>query len=76
MYKLAILSAAALSFALVTTTDGFAKNNKGKGMSPGHQMQKYGSKPGYPGASGYAPGQVKKMRGKNSRASAPQYRVR
>ena len=73
MYKLAILGAAALSFALVTTTDGFAKNNKG--MSPGHKMQKFGSKPGYPGASGYAPGQVKKMRGHNARAHAPQYRV-
>jgi len=74
MYKLAILGAAALSLVFVSSADSFAKNNKG--MSPGHKMQKYGSKPGYPGASGYAPGQVKKMRGHNSRASAPQYRVR
>ena len=74
MYKLAILGTAALGFALVSTTDSFAKNNKG--MSPGHQMHKYGSKPGYPGASGYAPGQVKKMRGYNTRAYAPRYRVR
>jgi hypothetical protein len=74
MYKLAILGTAALSLVLVSSADSFAKNNKG--MSPGHKMQKYGSKPGYPGASGYAPGQVKKMRGTNTRASAPQYRVR
>ena len=26
------------------------------GISPGHEMQKYGSKKGHPGASGYAPG--------------------
>ncbi len=74
MYKLAIIGAAALGFALASSTDSFAKNNKG--MSPGHKMQKFGSVPGYPGASGYAPGQVKKMRGYNSRASAPRYYLR
>ena len=74
MYKLAILGAAALSFALASPSVSFAKNNKG--MSPGHKMQKFGPVPGYPGASGYAPGQVKKMRGYNSRAYAPRYRVR
>lgn len=75
MYKLAILGAAALGLVLATPADSFAK--KYNGMSPGHQMLKYGPKPGYPGASGYAPGQVKKMkRGYNTRAYVPRYRWR
>lgn len=28
--------------------------------TPGHQMQRHGSVPGHPGASGYAPGHLKK----------------
>ena len=40
--------------------------------TPGHQMQQKGSVPGHPGASGYAPGHVKKMtRGRSARAFAP-----
>ena len=44
--------------------------------TPGHMMQRHGSVPGYPGASGYAPGQVKKMKRSryNARAYAPEYR--
>jgi hypothetical protein len=75
MYKLAILGAAALSFAVVSTTHSFAKSKKNS-LAPGQQMHALGSKPGYPGASGYAPRQVKKMRrGHNARAFAPRYRL-
>ena len=44
--------------------------------TPGHLMQQRGSVPGHPGASGYAPGHVKKMNraGHNARAFAPGYR--
>ena len=36
------------------------------GYSPGHQMQRKGSKPGHPGASGYAPGQQPTTTGRSS----------
>ncbi len=44
--------------------------------TPGHMMQRYGSVPGHPGASGYAPGHIKKMTRSryNARAYAPEYR--
>ena len=44
--------------------------------TPGHMMQRHGSVPGYPGASGYAPGHTKKMTRSrsNARAFAPEYR--
>jgi hypothetical protein len=52
-----------------------------KKNTPGHLMQQRGSVPGHPGASGYAPGHVKKMNraGYNARAFAPgrrTYRLR
>ena len=31
--------------------------------TPGHSMQQRGSVPGHPGASGYAPGHLKKKKG-------------
>ena len=45
--------------------------------TPGHMMQRHGSVPGHPGASGYAPGHVKKMTRSryNARAYAPEYRT-
>jgi hypothetical protein len=74
VYKAAIV-VAALGFVFASATDSYAKKG-GHGMSPGHKMQKFGSVPGYPGASGYAPGQVKKMRrGYNARAYAPRLRI-
>ena len=44
--------------------------------TPGHMMQRYGSVPGHPGASGYAPGHIKKMTRSryHARAYAPEYR--
>ena len=76
MYKIAIIGAA-LGLLFVSSSDSFAKKggHSGASMTPGHQMQRSGSLPGYPGASGYAPGQVKKMkRGYNARAYAPRSR--
>ncbi len=73
MFKLAILGAAAFSFALLTTTDGFAQNNNR--VPPGQQMkQSAGPKAGSPGASEYAPGQVKKMPQPQNRSSQPRAR--
>ena len=43
--------------------------------TPGHQMQRKGSVPGHPGASGYAPGHLKKAtRAHSARAFAPGHR--
>jgi hypothetical protein len=56
-----IIALAATAVLLVAATTGsFAQNRQStgglSGDSPGHQMQEKGSKPGHPGASGYAPG--------------------
>lgn len=77
MSKITML-AAALAVLVATSVPTFA-GPKGSGNamnSPGHMMQSRGSLPGYPGASGYAPGQVKKMnRANNARAYAPRYQT-
>jgi hypothetical protein len=54
--------AAAAAFVLATAASGQAENWKSHN-SPGHKMQRYGSVPGHPGASGYAPGHLKKRHG-------------
>ena len=61
-------------FAALAVTPSFA-GPKFKN-TPGHMMQRYGSVPGHPGASGYAPGHIKKMTRPryNARAYAPEYR--
>jgi hypothetical protein len=52
--------------ALLLATSAFAQSptqnpqNSTPNNTPGHQMQEKGSVPGSPGASGYAPGHVKK----------------
>jgi hypothetical protein len=61
MKKLA-LSAAAAALLLSSVAFAMAKDQASgaSGTSPGHEMQKYGSKKGQPGASGYAPGRDQK----------------
>jgi hypothetical protein len=51
--NIAVLSAALLC---ASVSVGLAQGLGAIGMSPGHEMQEHGSKPGSPGASGYAPG--------------------
>lgn len=51
-----IVAAAGLLFGSATVAA--AKSGKAS-ASPGHMMQRYGSVPGHPGASGYAPGHLK-----------------
>jgi hypothetical protein len=61
MKKLA-LSAAAAALLLNSVAFAIAKDQApgASGTSPGHEMQKHGSKKGHPGASGYAPGHEKR----------------
>jgi hypothetical protein len=77
MSKLAILGAAC-GLVLASSAATIAGPKGGVGgpaTTPGHMMQQHGSVPGHPGASGYAPGHVKKSaRGYNARAYAPRYR--
>ena len=56
MKKFALFAAAA-SLLLSSVAFAVAKDQTpgASGSSPGHEMQKYGSKKGQPGASGYAP---------------------
>jgi hypothetical protein len=57
MKKLALFAtAAALSLSSVAFAMAKDQAPGASGTSPGHEMQKYGSKKGQPGASGYAPG--------------------
>ena len=76
MSKITML-ATALALLVATSATTFAGPKGGNAKnSPGHMMQSRGSLPGYPGASGYAPGQVKKMnRATNARAYAPRYQT-
>jgi hypothetical protein len=76
MSKLTIIAAAV---SLVIASAAIAAPNQGNGNSqnsPGHLMQSNGSVPGYPGASGYAPGHVKKMnKAHNARVYAARHRT-
>jgi hypothetical protein len=76
MFKLTILAAAV---GLVVASSAIAAPNHGNGNSqnsPGQMMRANGSVAGYPGASGYAPGQVKKMKkAHDARAYAPRHRT-
>ncbi len=57
MKKLALFAAAAaLLFSSIAFTEAKDQAPGASGTSPGHEMQKYGSKKGQPGASEYAPG--------------------
>ena len=57
MNKLMIaVVAAALVLGSFTVSMASDRSPGASGYSPGHEMQKYGSKRGQPGASGYAPG--------------------
>jgi hypothetical protein len=47
--------AAAAGLLIGTTAVGFAQSSAVKN-TPGHKMQRMGSVPGHPGASGYSPG--------------------
>ncbi len=63
-YGIAALAAVALiASAPAAYTQGASSN------SPGHEMQKHGSKKGSPGASGYAPGQ--EVQAKGSKGGSP-----
>jgi hypothetical protein len=55
MKKIIMVAAAGL-IAISMVPAGAAPKN-----TPGHMMQRSGSVPGHPGASGYAPGHVKKF---------------
>jgi len=56
MKKLCLAGAVAL-LLIGATAYGFAQSSdSSQKMTPGHEMQKRGSGPGSPGASGYAPG--------------------
>ena len=59
--KLSIIAVAAAAFMISPAFAATAKSN-----APGQQMQKHGSVAGTPGASGYAPGHLKKKSGVRS----------
>jgi hypothetical protein len=65
---------AATVILAASSTAGVAKNAKSMN-SPGHKMQRMGSVPGHPGASGYAPGHrmqaQKSRRGPGASSFAP-----
>jgi hypothetical protein len=63
-HAIIVLSAACL---MASAPVAFAQGVSSK--SPGHEMQKKGSKKGSPGASGYAPGHEMQARG--SKAGSP-----
>jgi hypothetical protein len=66
----ALLAAIGILIVAAVSSSSAAPRN-----TPGHLMQQHGSVPGHPGASGYAPGHVKKMRGaRSARAFAPGHR--
>jgi hypothetical protein len=54
-----LLSLIAIGVLLIGTTPAVAKNP----YAPGQMKKRYGSVPGYPGASGYAPGHLKRRYG-------------
>ena len=56
--KLKIVAVAALALA-ASAPMAFAGHGN-SGNTPGHMMQRFGSVPGHPGASGYAPGHLKR----------------
>jgi hypothetical protein len=71
MLKIFTLGAVA-SLIIVSMMPGIAAPKN----TPGHMMQRSGSVPGHPGASGYAPGHVKKLhRVRSARNFAPGHRV-
>jgi hypothetical protein len=66
-----LAAAAAAGLIIVSAVPGSAAPKN----TPGHMMQQKGSVPGHPGASGYAPGHLKKMRGAHdASAYAPGHR--
>jgi hypothetical protein len=73
MHRSALAIAAATGLLMVTTGGCFAQGSA-KDYAPGQRMQEKrmqekGSKPGQPGASGYAPGQ--RMQDKGSKKGQP-----
>jgi hypothetical protein len=56
------LSVLAITAAVLVASSplALAANGGAKADAPGQMMQKYGSVPGSPGASGYAPGHLKR----------------
>lgn len=68
--KLSIIAAGAI--ALIASSPTFAASAKMN--APGQEMQMHGSVAGSPGASGYAPGHLKKKAGvRSSSKFAPGY---
>ena len=59
---------AAAGLVLGSTAVTFAQSSTSY-KTPGHMMQRYGSKPGQPGASGYSPGD--KMHDKGPAKGSP-----
>jgi hypothetical protein len=59
--RLSIIAAAVVALVASPAFAATAKSN-----APGQQMQKHGSVAGSPGASGYAPGHLKKKAGVHS----------
>ncbi|MDP2410322.1 MAG: hypothetical protein Q8M26_08555 [Pseudolabrys sp.] len=76
MSKLTILAA---TVGILFASSAVAAPKQGKGNSqnsPGQMMRANGPVTGHPGASGYAPGQVKKMKkARDARGYAPRYRT-
>ena len=57
--KILMCAAAAIGMCIGSMGLALAGDSHGmSGHSPGHEMQKHGSMPGFPGASGYARGHL------------------
>ena len=63
-----VLSVLAVGLLVGSAAPSLAKNAKSM-QTPGHKMQRMGSVPGHPGASGYAPGH--QMQAKRSKRGYP-----
>ncbi|MBR0705830.1 MULTISPECIES: hypothetical protein [Bradyrhizobium] len=61
--------ALAAAVVMATAPAVFAQGVSSK--TPGHEMQKMGSKTGEPGASSYAPGHKKKHHAKSAKSTSP-----
>jgi hypothetical protein len=72
--KVSILAIAAAAL-MASSPLAFAANAGAKANAPGQEMQKSGSVTGSPGASGYAPGHLKKKAGiRSAKHFAPGHR--
>jgi len=63
---IAVAAAFALAVSSAALARGGPNGHGASGFAPGQQFHEFGSVSGYPGASGYAPGHLKKLNGRST----------